>query len=337
MNFLVGLAALSVLIFSLNIASEQMSRWREGEERSRHRRFPYARANAIADQFEIHNRQQESSERRRTIRDSLTIAGIFATAGFALVQAWIFHGQLGEMHQASIDTANLVKTARDTEERQLRAYLGITDYPVLKCHSCNVGSYNPGPQHVEDNVINFNILNGGQTPAYDVHVEYGLFPTVYEGRLPPGFTYPIFKGTEHFAGISPSIVNGAGMINSREASPATIGLPQNTIDLFVQAQHHRITVFYYGNIRYTDVFDKNVLLHTVLNTCQIYRLMSNSYPARNTTPHQKMDNGTHVPYEAGTAGSYYSSCSSVAGPKTGYVNMLTLPPAQGGLGAGHDR
>jgi hypothetical protein len=206
-------------------------------------------------------------------------------------QAGIMQGQLGEMHQSSVDTAELAETARDTEERQLRAYLGITGEVRLSCYSCNLDTFrafSPTPRHVMDDKISFNITNGGQTPAYDVYVEDTYYPTEYEGRLPDGFTYPIVRGTEHFVGFSPTIEAGIGYLNAHDSVPGDGPIQQSVVELIIKARRHIITLFYYGNIHYTDVFQKRGLHHSVLHTFPICPATINSQIAKDTILHQKM-------------------------------------------------
>ena len=228
----------------------------------------------------------------RVIALVTTAAFAFLAAVAAIVSAVIFSGQLGEMHQASIDTTELVDTARDTEERQLRAYLSITGYIELRCHSCNAGQFrpiSPAPQYMMDNIITINIQNGGQTPAYNVYVEDSFYPATFEGSLPSGFAFPIIKPTEHMVSASRSSENGVGTINAHEITPNPGPIQQSILDYIIRAQHHNVTLFYYGNIRYTDIFHKTRITPFCMSTFQICPLRSNSQHAMNTIPHQKMD------------------------------------------------
>jgi hypothetical protein len=106
------------------------------------------------------------------------------------------------------------------------------------------------------NAISFNITNGGQTPAYGGYVEESYYQTPFEGKLPTVFTFPIINATEHFFGFSPSIENGIGILNPHDTTPSTGPIQQSIIQLIIKAKYHIITLFYYGNIRYTDVFQK---------------------------------------------------------------------------------
>src|SRR5207248_730226 len=96
--------------------------------------------------------------------------------------------QLSEMHRASLDTAQLVKTARETEELQLRAYVGVVGNVTLKCPLCDTADIDRPieipREHLLDNIITFTIQNGGQTPAYDVVIEEGDWQVGFGQCLP---------------------------------------------------------------------------------------------------------------------------------------------------------
>ena len=149
--------------------------------------------------------------------------------------------------------------AADTEERQLRAYVGITGDIQLNCRSCGMDvfrKFTPSPNHITDDRITVQIRNGGRTPAYDVYGENGYYSVEYEGRLPENFSFSIYPSTQHFAGISPEIQKGIGILNARDTDSFFQPLPQDVIALIVQAKHHQISLFMYGNIYYADVFQK---------------------------------------------------------------------------------
>jgi hypothetical protein len=79
--------------------------------------------------------QQEKSDRDLIMARWTRRVGIFTAALVAVgvVTGLIFWRQLSEMHQATIDSDALVRTARETEERQLQAYVGIDGLMTLKC------------------------------------------------------------------------------------------------------------------------------------------------------------------------------------------------------------
>jgi Na+-transporting methylmalonyl-CoA/oxaloacetate decarboxylase gamma subunit len=263
-EFLLGLAVVAVFIFLLNILQHGISTTISSHADAQRDTANGSASVAAAIHAYRHLRQVE--ERNRATREWVTIIVLAVTAVFAFlaagaagVSAWIFSGQLGEMHHASIDTADLVKTARETEERQLRAYLSIVGDIHIRCYSCNYDKFGPlslAPQYILDNTITYNIQNGGQTPAYNAYIEDSYYYTSYEGQLPKNFTYPMIKGTDHFAGVSPSAEYSIGMFNSHETAPSPSPLQQSVVDLIGQARRHSITLFYYGDIRYTDIFQK---------------------------------------------------------------------------------
>lgn len=72
-----------------------------------------ARSDSVSDAIHTYRRSRESDERERAKRERVTIVALVTTAAFAflaavaaIVSAVIFSGQLGEMHQASIDLPN---------------------------------------------------------------------------------------------------------------------------------------------------------------------------------------------------------------------------------------
>jgi hypothetical protein len=221
LEFFIGIVVISVLIYLLSLlqygiegklfqdAGNANKESHPSEEQERN--IGEANNGSIADAIHAYRRRRETDESDRAKRERVTIVALVATAvfaalaaGTACVSAIIFSGQLGEMHQASVDSGDLVKTARETEEKQLRAYLGIIGDIVLSCYSCNLdtsGPYSHAPQYIMDNTITFNIENGGQTPAYGIYIEDSFYTTEYEGKLPNNFTYPIYSSTEHWAGF----------------------------------------------------------------------------------------------------------------------------------------
>jgi hypothetical protein len=202
----------------------------------------------------------DAAHQRELVQWTRNLAYTTGALAFATFIVACFSGWQGwEMRQGSVDTHELAKTAKETEERQLRAYLGIVGDIVLSCYSCTLDTFRPyshAPKYIMDNAITFNIENGGQTPAYRAYMEDSFYPAEYEGKLPNDFTYPISRGTEHFAGLSPTSENGIGSLNPHEVAPSAGPIQESVVALFVKAKHHDITLFYYGNIYYTDVFQK---------------------------------------------------------------------------------
>jgi hypothetical protein len=130
------------------------------------------RRDPIADAIHAYRRSRRTDEGDRAQRERVTIVVLGVTAIFALLaaaaasySAWIFLGQLGEMHQASIDTAALVRTASDTEHRQLRAYIGpvVDSFRLTKDPTVCPDA---GPTRA---VLCYSFKNYGLTPARGPH------------------------------------------------------------------------------------------------------------------------------------------------------------------------
>jgi hypothetical protein len=286
--FILSLAILSTLIWLLSLISSIVSNIyskRAGEPANegdtsnelQDNTKPQQGIATIANAIDAHRRSPQSQERDRSKREYITIAVLGATALFAFLaavaaiySAWIFSGQLSEMHQASVDTADLVKTARETEERQLRAYVGFTGDVLLRCRSCDVHVYRPftpSAKHIADNTISFNLRNGGQTPAYNTSFEASFYYAPYGQGIPSGFTYPIINGAYPLFSGSLSTENPIASIGPRDTMPSEIPIHPSAIPEIISARQHDISLFFYGNIRYTDVFKKTVSRRSVSSIC----------------------------------------------------------------------
>jgi hypothetical protein len=134
--------------------------------------------NPIADAIRAYHRRRDSHERYRAKRERINIVVLGLTAASALVAAfaaiyssWIFLGQLGEMHQASIDTALLASTAGDTETRQLRAYIGpvFDSFRLLPTKLIDCEPDAPPDKALPQNVFCYRFKNYGLTPARIPH------------------------------------------------------------------------------------------------------------------------------------------------------------------------
>jgi len=244
------------------------------QEEQRLERLPHQRPSQDNDDNTLHQHELVKWTRNLAYTTGGLAIATVLVACFAGWQAW-------ETRSAGVDTRNAVEAtnrlatetkrvadeakrsadnAIETAERQLRAYVGITGDILLSCYSCTLDTFrpfSPAPQHLMDNKLSFDVTNGGQTPAYDVSIEDSYYSTKYDGKLPNGFTYPIFQGTQHFVGFNQTIENGMrGYLNPHDSSPTSGPIQHSVVDLIIKAKHHMITLFYYGNIHYTDVFQK---------------------------------------------------------------------------------
>jgi Na+-transporting methylmalonyl-CoA/oxaloacetate decarboxylase gamma subunit len=117
--FILGLAALGILIWLLSLLSSNISHSDAkgtadpAEENDTADKLQYDTkrqqgVTAIANAIDAHRRGRQSQERDRSKREKITIAVLGATAIFALLaaiaaiaSAWIFQGQLSEMHKSA--------------------------------------------------------------------------------------------------------------------------------------------------------------------------------------------------------------------------------------------
>ena len=175
---------------------------------------------------------------------------------------------------------------RDQEKRQLRAYIGIIDDIILTCPLCDTA--NPGKpirltiKDIFANKISIQLQNGGLTPAYNGIVNAGAWQVSYGQGLPKDFNYPYIPvpPTDF---ILPSL-NGIGYLNPGEKSPVMVEIGAPIIQAIIQARRHIISLYFYGEVDYDDVF--NVRRRTPF--CAEYipddnpRAITGSCPGHNT-------------------------------------------------------
>jgi hypothetical protein len=175
------------------------------------------------------------------------------------------------MQSASVDTkrsieatnrlANETKRSADnaiiTAERELRAYVGVVGDVILKCPLCDTADVDKpieiSREHMADNVITTTIENGGRTPAYNIFVEDSYWSGTFGQRFSANFTFPINSAPLPF----PFPPNGTGTLNPRERTPEDSAIDRSVIPLIIRARQHIISLFYYGNVNYKDVFRKS--------------------------------------------------------------------------------
>lgn len=150
-------------------------------------------------------------------------------------------------------------TARDQEQRQLRAYIGIDHIDVDCCG--HVDEYSSTEKSTE-NVVHIYIKNVGQTPASDVRVKMG-FVEIFPATLP--FPDRINFALEHSTGppqAFPRIEASRYMLpEDKEFYTAT---PSPTA--IMRAQNGLSKVVLFGHIEFTDVFGTR---HYV-DFCELY-------------------------------------------------------------------
>jgi hypothetical protein len=137
---------------------------------------------------------------------------------------------------AAVFAARLAWIAKDTEERQLRAYLYVEH-----------GSFGPVSAGTPIGPI-ISIRAAGVTPAYKLHlaatIEIGEFPLPDASKL----SDPFDRGGEGVTRASyPILYGNDGSISE----PIRVKFSQRATDL-LKVDHHRLYVF--GAVKYLDIF-----------------------------------------------------------------------------------
>jgi hypothetical protein len=149
-------------------------------------------------------------------------------AGLAAVAAWLA-------------TRDLVAGAETTAERQLRAYVFITDAKMV---SWQVGK---SPQ------VKLTIRNTGQTPAYDVSVQGDFFsqagtapgtPGAPGGPAAPAAPPPLKPTDAPKTAIGPG-----GLLTPSTTRTAAVDAKENTL-----VRSGGAALMYYGVVKYRDAF-----------------------------------------------------------------------------------
>jgi hypothetical protein len=146
-------------------------------------------------------------------------------ASFSGIQAWI---------------------ARDTEQRQLRAYLELSGIEVV-CPDCpNTEPVRPTP-FPGRNLVHIRFENSGQTPAQTIRykINWAVIPSK-DAPLPPNFDFADYSS------------NNSGFVSTSELARDQhrdgAGSIDHDIDRFRLATSGASTIYLHGHIDYCDVF-----------------------------------------------------------------------------------
>jgi hypothetical protein len=176
------------------------------------------------------------SERER--RHSLEYAAVaFAGAAFLASTA------------AAVVSGRQAWIASDTEERQLRAYLEVTDLEVV-CPDCSTTGSATSIPFPGRNFVHIRFENSGQTPARRIRqkVNWWVIPSK-NATLPSTLEFPDYSPT-----------NGSGLVSTSELArdKHRDGMTpiDNDIDRFHAATTGTSTIYLYGHFEYCDVFGK---------------------------------------------------------------------------------
>lgn len=195
---------------------------------------PAAEHHEIALAIETLRAKYESAQQNRTDHDAKTLYW----ARIAGIGVSIY----------TLLTLAIVTTARDTETRQLRAYVGVNSEPItLNCNACDDPS-KPLTEIRDGNYVVMEIQNFGLTPAYDTTVRLKWEINASGTGPASDFTYPDDQLGNRDKGKFP-------MYPGQKRSNI-LSLDAQTVGLIRRAQKHEISLFYYGRVDYRDVFDE---------------------------------------------------------------------------------
>jgi hypothetical protein len=238
---------------------------------------------SLAHQRATNKNNDDTTHQRELVKWTRNLAyttGALALATFIVAclagwQAWEMRSGAEQQHQDTLtalgktdaaitETRRLADEAKrsadnaiKTAERELRAYVGVVGDVVLKCPLCDTADADKpieiSREHMADNVITTTIENGGRTPAYNIFVEDSYWSGTFGQRFSANFTFPINSAPLPF----PFPPNGTGTLNPRERTPEDSAIDRSVIPLIIRARQHIISLFYYGNVNYKDVFRKS--------------------------------------------------------------------------------
>ncbi|MGO8952085.1 MAG: hypothetical protein ACLPWS_02810 [Rhodomicrobium sp.] len=149
-------------------------------------------------------------------------------------------------------TNKMARAAENTERRQLRAYVGMheieTELPNLHQLNYEIPDNIP-PGFIHQDFVTATIKNFGQTPAQDVMTVVNWQPIIPFGAwLPDDFGYRDQDTLNTIASAGRSVVD-------RDSTHfSTVNL--NTLRAFRDAENKTCSLYLYGHIDYTDVYDR---------------------------------------------------------------------------------
>ncbi len=230
MKFVVGLFWLLIVVGVLGIAFVSGPEWytqKEHAETSPQTQKPDAEIKESKESkresggWRYYKKKIEDNEKFITATSTLFIAGFTIALAFATFFLWLA-------------TRNLVEDAKETSEKQLRAYIGIqsnetTVYPF------ELGGF--------AFIAHAELRNFGQTPAYDLTVQANAVIDVPDA-IP-------FNNAQSQA----QTAAGASIAFRDAGVHVNVGWPISEEDK-TAIYTRKKNVFFWGTVRYRDVFDK---------------------------------------------------------------------------------
>lgn len=185
---------------------------------------------------------------------TLAFSGAIAVTG--VIGACIFNNQLTTMQGQLAQMKRAADVADDTSKRQLRAYVGLARFEI-EVPNLTVANYQPSPSPLPAGVVfadfmRAEVKNYGQTPATDVsvHMNFVFIPT-FAQDLPDNFGYPDYEAV---TGAGVGIVASRQIIEPGKSIEPRTALPD--ISALRDAPARKTSVFFYGHIDYTDIYDR---------------------------------------------------------------------------------
>ena len=218
------------------------------------------KASAVPEPPPPENEQPAPKKKHRWTHDPgifwATVAGIIVVIAYTSVAAW----------QACL-TRQQLDVSQDTEHRQLRAYMIVTDFAV-SCPDCGDNSFVPSVKTVYKNLIAYRMENNGQTPAHQVGPIISWWPVAGKNqKLPKNFSFPDEVPV-------PTGFNSHSDIGRDQHKDGQAVIDDNDIKTFQDAAAGNSTLFVYGHVDYCDIFDEP---HSTA-FCFIYVLNAGEHP-----------------------------------------------------------
>ena len=179
-------------------------------------------------------------------------AAVVAVAAFKTSVASLTEEQKqsAEAHRQADAAEAQIGVAKETEKRQLRAYIIVSDTAVI-CPDCGDTARAPSALPGVTNFVVFRMENNGQTPAYNVSpvINWWSIKQATKGaKLPSDFSFEDHKqSADESHGVS-----YIGRDNHRDTYRA---IGDKDISLFKDAVAQQSVIFLYGHIDYCDIFN----------------------------------------------------------------------------------
>jgi hypothetical protein len=152
-------------------------------------------------------------------------------------------------------TRTLVKGGEKTAERQLRAYVGLSEVALELPNYANV-DYVPQQQPIPGEIVRDCVVlivrNYGETPASRVSTRAYWTVVPVEQRLPIGFAYADREPIPNEGGVG--FVGSSFSLFPDQAFNSRIAI--RDVTPFIRAGRREVNLYLYGHITYFDIFGR---------------------------------------------------------------------------------